>query len=74
MRFEKQLEEILGNKLSTFRKEDKLVDIGLDSVRLVQIAGLVEEHVDEEITHEKMLQMDINYLRRVVSKIDSTAL
>ena len=62
-----QIEDILETKIHHRKDETKLVELGADSMKLVQVGALVEDTVGTELTQEDMFKMTVGSLRRLLS-------
>ena len=57
MKLIEKIENIANLKLDKFPKDYKLHQLGLDSIKLAQIASLLEKKLDREISLKEMMEM-----------------
>lgn len=60
MTFLETVEEILEVDVSSYKnKRMKLIEIGIESVKLVEIAGLIEQTFDVPVNEDAMLALTV---------------
>ena len=59
MGFLQQVEAILDVPLASLDKSTKLIELGVDSVKLVEVAALIEEQYDVPINEEAMFALTV---------------
>ena len=60
MTFLETVEEILEVDISSYKnKRMKLIEIGIESVKLVEIAGLIEQTFDVPVNEDAMLALTV---------------
>lgn len=59
MEFLQQVEAILDTPIASLDKKTKLVELGVDSVKLVEVAALIEERYDVPINEEAMFALTV---------------
>ena len=62
MSFLKKVENILELPIASLERSTKLTELGVDSVKLVEVAALVEEQYDVPITEERMYELTVGSL------------
>lgn len=60
MTFLETVEEILEvGKISSYNKDTKLIEIGIESVKLVEVAALIEQTFDVPVNEDAMLALTV---------------
>ena len=64
-----KIEKIAGLKLSEIKEEYKLTQLGLDSIKLAEIASILEDELERELTFKEMMEMTPNKLLKLIEQI-----
>ena len=70
MSLKKKLEDIIQIKIENLKDNDKLIELGLDSIKLVGLAGLIEENTDLVIYEDKIYEIDGKWIKDILIKYD----
>ena len=71
MSLKKQIEDIIQIKIENLKDNDKLIELGLDSIKLVELAGLIEENTDLVIYEDKIYEIDGKWIKNILIKYDT---
>lgn len=71
MSLKKQVEDIIQIKIENLKDNDKLIELGLDSIKLVELAGLIEENTDLVIYEDKIYKIDGKWIKDILIKYDT---
>ena len=52
-----KIEIITKLKLKKYSKDYKLTELGLDSVKIAEVASILEEKLDRELSFKEMMEM-----------------
>ena len=67
MSLKSKIEEIIEIPIDSIKPEDKLLGL-VDSIKLVQLAGVIEEHTGLEIHEGTIYMINGKWLRKIVDK------
>jgi len=70
MSLKKQIEDIIEIKIDKIKDNDKLIELGLDSIKLVELAGLIEENTDLVIYEDQIYEIDGKWIKKILIKYD----
>ena len=68
MGLKEKIEELLEMSIEDISPEDKLLQLGFDSIQLVQLAGLIEENSDLVIYEDIIYEIDGKWLTNFLLK------
>ena len=71
MSLKKQVEDIIQIKIENLKDNDKLIELGLDSIKLVELAGLIEGNTDLVIYEDKIYEIDGKWIKNILIKYDT---
>ena len=71
MSLKKQVEDIIQIKIENLKDNDKLIELGLDSIKLVELAGLIEGNTDLVIYEDKIYKIDGKWIKDILIKYDT---
>ena len=64
-----KIEKIAELKLSEIKEGCKLTQLGLDSIKLAEIASILEDELDRELTFKEMMEMTPKKLLKLIEQI-----
>ena len=64
-----KIEKIAELKLSEIKEGCKLNQLGLDSIKLAEIASILEDELDRELTFKEMMEMTPTKLLKLIEQI-----
>jgi acyl carrier protein len=68
MGLREKIEELLKMSVDDISPEDKLLELGMDSIKLVELAGLIEENTDVVIYEDDIYSIDGKWLHELLKK------
>jgi acyl carrier protein len=68
MTLKEKLEGILEIKLDSIKPDDKLIALGLDSIKIVETCGLIEEELNIRIDYDEIYNLDGKWLHNILTK------
>jgi len=68
MGLRKKIEELLKMSVDDISPEDKLLELGMDSIKLVELAGLIEENTDVVLYEDDIYSIDGKWLHELIKK------
>lgn len=67
MELQDRIEKSLNIKLSEYSDDTKIITLGIDSVKLVEFAGILEKEKKVKIMHDEMFELDIKWIKNVLA-------
>mgnify|MGYP001280508909 CR=1 FL=1 len=67
MDLQNRIEKSLNIKLSDYSDDTKIITLGIDSVKLVEFAGILEKEKKVKIMHDEMFELDIKWIKNVLA-------
>tara|TARA_Y100000385_G_C13025072_1_gene608023 strand:- start:379 stop:585 length:207 start_codon:yes stop_codon:yes gene_type:complete len=67
MNLQNRIEKSLNIKLSDYSDDTKIITLGIDSVKLVEFAGILEKEKKIKIMHDEMFELDIKWIKNVLA-------
>lgn len=61
-----KIEKIVNFKLADFKEDYKLTQLGLDSIKLAEIASILEEELERELSLKEMMEMTPKKLLKLI--------
>ena len=68
MGLREKIEELLKMSVDDISHEDKLLKFGMDSIKLVELAGLIEENTDVVLYKDDIYSIDGKWLHELLKK------
>tara|TARA_B100001093_G_C25927776_1_gene635533 strand:+ start:26 stop:232 length:207 start_codon:yes stop_codon:yes gene_type:complete len=62
-----RIEKSLNIKLSDYSDDTKIITLGIDSVKLVEFAGILEKEKKVKIMHDEIFELDIKWIKNVLA-------
>jgi len=63
-----EIEKIIQFKIKEIKDDETLLQIGLDSIKLVELAGYIENNTDLVIYEDLIYEMNGKWIREFLSK------
>ena len=70
MSLKEDVEKILELKINDIKDNTKLTELGLDSVKIVELAGIIYEHTKIELKFKDVFKIDKNWIVDLIEKYD----
>ena len=67
-----KIEKITNLKLDKYPEDYKLTQLGLDSIKLAQVASILEDEIDREISLKEMMEMTPKKLKELIKSINKS--
>lgn len=67
MDLQNRIEKSLNIKLSDYSDDTKIITLGIDSVKLVEFAGILEKEKKVKIMHDEMFELDIKWIKNILA-------
>ena len=68
MSLKEKIQKILPFKIEEIKSDDKLVQLGLDSIKLVELAGIIEENTPIRIMEDTIYEINGKWLNDLFKK------
>ena len=68
MSFKKQIEEIIQIKIEDIKPEETLLQLGLDSIKIVELAGFIEDNTQLLITEDMIFKINGKWIQDFLKK------
>ena len=68
MGLREKIEELLKMSVDDISPEDKLLELGMDSIKLVELAGLIEENTDVVLYEDDIYSINGKWLHELLKK------
>ena len=68
MGLREKIEELLKMSVDDISPGDTLLELGMDSIKLVELAGLIEENTDVVIYEDDIYSIDGKWLHELLQK------
>ncbi len=68
MGLREKIEELLEMSVDDISPGDTLLELGMDSIKLVELAGLIEENTDVVIYEDDIYSIDGKWLHELLKK------
>ena len=62
----KEINEVLEFDITKIDKSKELIELGIDSMKLVQTIGIIEQHYNVTLEMEKFYNMTVNDFLKIV--------
>ena len=69
MSLKEKIQKILPFKIEEIKSDDKLVQLGLDSIKLVELAGIIEENTPIRIMEDTIYEINGKWLNDLFKNI-----
>ena len=66
----KEIEEIIEFKINDIKDNTKLTELGIDSVKIVELAGIIYEHTKIELKYKDIFKIDKKWILDLIKKYD----
>lgn len=63
-----RIEKSLNIKLNDYSNDTKIITLGIDSVKLVEFAGILEKEKKVKIMHDEMFDLDIKWIKNILNE------
>ena len=70
MSLKKEIEQILEFKINDIKDNKKLAEFGLDSLKIVELTGIIYEHTKIELEFEDVFKIDKKWIVDLIEKYD----
>ena len=70
MKLKKLIEDKIKIKIKEIKDDETLIQLGLDSIKLVELAGVIEENTDLVIHEDLIYEINGKWLRDFLLKYD----
>lgn len=70
MKLKKLIEDKIKIKIKEIKNDETLIQLGLDSIKLVELAGVIEENTDLVIHEDLIYEINGKWLRDFLIKYD----
>jgi acyl carrier protein len=70
MTLQEKIEQILDIKINDIKDNIKLTELGLDSVIIVELAGIIYEHTKIELQYKDVFKIDKKWILDLIDKYD----
>jgi len=70
MTLQEKIEQILDIKINDIKDNIKLNELGLDSVIIVELAGIIYEHTKIELQYKDVFKIDKKWILDLIDKYD----
>ena len=71
MTLKDDIEEKINIKIESLDDDQSLIQLGLDSIKLVELAGLIEEKTDLVIHEDDIYKINGKWLKNVIKKYNN---
>ena len=68
MTLKEEIEEKLNLKIDSIDDNTTLIELGVDSIRLVEMAGIIEENTDIVLHEDDIFEINGKWLKDLVKK------
>ena len=68
MTLKEEIEEKLNLKIDSIDDNATLIELGVDSIRLVEMAGIIEENTDIVLHEDDIFEINGKWLKDLVKK------
>jgi acyl carrier protein len=68
MTLKEKIESKLDIKIESIKDDTTLIEIGIDSIKLVEIAGIIEENTDLVLHEDDIYEINGKWLRDLLKK------
>lgn len=68
MGLREKIEALLEMSVDDISPEDTLLELGMDSIKLVELAGLIEENTDVVLYEDDIYSIDGKWLHELLKK------
>ena len=66
----KKIEEITKLKLKDYNDDYKLTQLGLDSIKIAEVASILEKKLDRELSFKEMMEMTPKRLLELIKEAE----
>lgn len=70
MSFKQQIEKIIEIKIEDIKPEETLLQLGLDSIKIVELAGFIEDNTQLLITEDMIFKINGKWIHDFLKKYD----
>ena len=60
--FHQHIDSILETPIAQYSRDTKLIELGVDSVKIVEVGALIEETYNIPITKDDMAKLTVGYI------------
>ena len=71
MTLKDDIEEKINIKIESLDDDQSLIQLGLDSIKLVELAGLIEEKTDLVIHEDDIYKINGKWLKNLIKKYNN---
>jgi acyl carrier protein len=68
MSLKEKIQKILPFKIEEIKPDEKLMQLGLDSIKLVELVGIIEENTSLRIMEDTIYEIDGKWLNDLFKK------
>ena len=62
MTLREKIEQILELKINDLKDNTKLIELGLDSIKIVELAGIIHEYTKIELGYKDVFKIDKKWI------------
>ena len=70
MSLKEDIEKILELKINNIKDNTKITESGIDSVKIVELAGIIYEHTKIELQYKDVFKIDKKWIVDLIEKYD----
>lgn len=70
MILQEEIEQILELKINDIKDNTKIAELGIDSVKIVELAGIIYEHTKIELEFKDVFKIDKKWILDLIDKYD----
>jgi acyl carrier protein len=70
MSLQYKIEQILEFKIDNIKDNIKLTELGLDSLKIIELAGIIHEHTKIELKFKDVFKIDKKWILDLIKKYD----
>jgi acyl carrier protein len=65
-----EIEKIIQFKIKDIKDDETLLQLGLDSIKLVELAGYIEQNTDLKIYEDLIYEMNGKWIKNFINKYE----
>ena len=70
MSLKEEIEKHLDIKIDSIKPDQKLTELGLDSLKIIELAGIIHEHTKIELKFKDVFKIDKKWILDLIKKYD----